>query len=103
MLERKWNTTATVFGVITCIGISLVANFQETSVITVHFLGAVLAFGAGSLYLIIQVKYSYITVKQYLPDDRQVNGNLPNLTLRNVLAQTLIYTSAGLEKRYDNH
>jgi hypothetical protein len=36
-------------------GISIVGNFQETSVLTVHLIGAMIAFGIGTVYLWIQV------------------------------------------------
>lgn len=54
-LRKKWNSTALVVGVLGCLGMSLVANFQETTVVAIHGLGAVMAFGIGSAYFIIQV------------------------------------------------
>lgn len=54
-LHRMWNTLSIIFGIVACFGISLVANFQETAVSEVHFIGAVLAFGIGILYFYVQV------------------------------------------------
>lgn len=54
-LSKRWNTAAMVVGTMGCLGMSLVANFQETSIVAVHGLGAMLAFGIGSAYFIIEV------------------------------------------------
>lgn len=44
-----------MFGYCAALGLSVVANFQETNQITVHWTGAVCAFGGGALYQVIQV------------------------------------------------
>lgn len=54
-LKPSWNTASKWCGAIACLGMSIVANFQETSVVVMHFLGALGAFGVGSFYFIIQV------------------------------------------------
>lgn len=46
----KWNHWALIFGLLSTFGLSVVANFQETSVLIVHFLGAILCFGCGTAY-----------------------------------------------------
>ncbi|XP_011645315.1 DNA damage-regulated autophagy modulator protein 2-like [Pogonomyrmex barbatus] len=51
----KWNYWALVFGLISSAGLSIVANFQETSVIVVHLIGALLCFGGGTAYFWTQV------------------------------------------------
>lgn len=55
-LKSSYNTASKWCGVLACLGISFVANFQETAVAVMHFLGALLAFGIGSVYFIIQVQ-----------------------------------------------
>lgn len=50
------NKTGVWLGFTACFGLSLVANFQETNVIAVHFLGAVLCFGVGTIYFWVQVR-----------------------------------------------
>lgn len=52
----KWNRWALIFGLIATSGLSIVANFQETSVIVVHLIGAVLCFGGGTAYFWTQVR-----------------------------------------------
>lgn len=44
-------------GFTSAFGLSLVANFQETNVIYVHFAGALLCFGVGTGYFWVQVGY----------------------------------------------
>jgi len=39
-----------IFGLGSCLGICIVANFQETNVRLVHYLGAMLCFGFGTVY-----------------------------------------------------
>lgn len=52
---RKLNFISCVIGMISTLGMTMVANFQETSMLTVHLIGAVLCFGGASLYIILQV------------------------------------------------
>lgn len=46
----KWNHWALIFGLLSTFGLSVAANFQETSVLVVHFIGALLCFGGGTAY-----------------------------------------------------
>jgi len=56
----RLNRIALILGWIAAIGISIVANFQETSVFVVHMIGAMLAFGPGTLYLWVNAILSYL-------------------------------------------
>ncbi|KAL4224506.1 autophagy modulator [Mactra antiquata] len=56
---RKLNKIGLVLGCITSFGLSLVANFQETNVETVHVTGAGLVFCVGVVYALIQTSLSY--------------------------------------------
>lgn len=51
----KLNKISVWFGIASCVGISFVANFQETNVRIVHFFGAFCCFGFGTLYFWMQV------------------------------------------------
>lgn len=51
----KHNKIALWIGYLSCFGLSLVANFQETNVIIVHLTGAFLCFGLGTVYIWLQV------------------------------------------------
>lgn len=51
----KYNNMSVWFGMLSCLGISIVANFQETNVRIVHYFGAFCCFGFGTLYFWIQV------------------------------------------------
>ncbi|GAA52004.1 DNA damage-regulated autophagy modulator protein 1 [Clonorchis sinensis] len=41
------------FGLAGAIGLSIVGNFQETSLLVVHLIGALMTFGFGTLYIIL--------------------------------------------------
>lgn len=56
----KYNKIAAVFGIASCIGISIVGNFQETNVRIVHFIGAFICFGSGTMYFWGQAFISYM-------------------------------------------
>ena len=45
---------------------SIVGNFQETQVALVHFIGASLAFGLGTLYLWMQAVVAVLTQRESL-------------------------------------
>ncbi|XP_023290703.1 DNA damage-regulated autophagy modulator protein 2 isoform X2 [Orussus abietinus] len=55
----RWNNAALILGLVSNLGLSIVANFQETSVIVVHLIGALLCFGCGAAYFWIQAMCSY--------------------------------------------
>lgn len=52
--EYRINKITFWIGILACVGISVVANFQETNVFWVHWCGAILAFGGGSVYECLQ-------------------------------------------------
>lgn len=54
-----WNKIALVLGSLAALGMSMVANFQETSVMTCHATGAYLCFVLGILYSYINTWISY--------------------------------------------
>ncbi|KAF5893279.1 transmembrane protein, partial [Clarias magur] len=53
------NTVSLVLGFISSIGISILGNFQQSVLISVHILGAFLAFFVGLVYFWIQVWLTY--------------------------------------------
>ncbi|XP_065356458.1 DNA damage-regulated autophagy modulator protein 1 [Calliphora vicina] len=56
----RYNRLAVWFGLASCLGISIVGNFQETNVRIVHFIGAFCCFGFGTLYFWMQALISYM-------------------------------------------
>lgn len=54
------NNVGLVLGMLACLGMSLVANFQETNVLAVHMIGAMMCFGIGSIYTIV---HTWITFR----------------------------------------
>ncbi|KAM6895670.1 DNA damage-regulated autophagy modulator protein 1 [Xenentodon cancila] len=53
------NKTALWFGMTSCVGMCIVATFQETTVTLVHDLGALMFFISGVLYIILQSAISF--------------------------------------------
>lgn len=52
---QKLNKIASGTGYAAAIGMTIVANFQETNALIVHFIGAMLTFGFGATYQCLQV------------------------------------------------
>lgn len=58
-LVEKLNRRSLYVGLVSAYGISIVANFQETNVRPIHYVGAFTCFGMGSVYLWHQTLISY--------------------------------------------
>ncbi|XP_019639846.1 PREDICTED: DNA damage-regulated autophagy modulator protein 1-like isoform X1 [Branchiostoma belcheri] len=56
---RLLNKVGLWVGLLTSVGLTLVANFQEGNVKTVHFIGAALVFGMGVVYSCLHTAVSY--------------------------------------------
>lgn len=54
------NLVGLVFGILSSLGMAVVANFQKTALFPVHLLGAVLTFGVGALYILVQTRVSFL-------------------------------------------
>lgn len=59
MSSQNLNFKAVWIGIGSCLGCSIVANFQETNVRIVHFIGAFTCFGLGTVYFWLQAYISY--------------------------------------------
>ena len=57
-VSHTFNKVTLSVGLTSCVGLDIVANFQESNVIVVHLLGAFLCFAAGTVYFIFQVSTS---------------------------------------------
>ena len=55
VISPKLNRVTFILGELSCLGLDLVANFQETTVGFMHMIGANLLFLAGTAYFILQV------------------------------------------------
>ncbi|ELU15811.1 hypothetical protein CAPTEDRAFT_183312 [Capitella teleta] len=53
------NKVSLVLGLLAALGVSMVGNFQETNVLVVHLIGAILAFGIGTVYCWLTSALSY--------------------------------------------
>ncbi|XP_077294279.1 DNA damage-regulated autophagy modulator protein 2 [Arctopsyche grandis] len=56
---KRLNDLSLWFGAFSCLGLSMVANFQETNVKYVHYTGAFMCFGLGTVYFWIQALVSH--------------------------------------------
>ncbi|XP_060766992.1 DNA damage-regulated autophagy modulator protein 2-like isoform X2 [Neoarius graeffei] len=55
----KLNTLGLVLGCISSFGMCVVANFQKTTLFSMHLVGAMLTFGVGALYILTHTLVSY--------------------------------------------
>ncbi|KAK4883473.1 hypothetical protein RN001_006792 [Aquatica leii] len=62
-LKPIWNKIVILLGFIASFGVSVVANFSEYSILSIHLFGAFLAFGIGSFYFYIQTWISSYYLK----------------------------------------
>ncbi|XP_029908143.1 DNA damage-regulated autophagy modulator protein 2b [Myripristis murdjan] len=56
---HKLNQFGLVLGWISSFGMCVVANFQKTTLFYMHLVGAVLTFGVGALYILVQTLLSF--------------------------------------------
>lgn len=66
---RSLNKMSLWFGILSSFGISLVANFQETNIFSVHLIGAFLAFGLGAMYQYLSVSNLNIYIAKFIPNE----------------------------------
>lgn len=57
--SERLNLTAMWLGIGSCLGCSIVANFQETNVRYMHYVGALNCFGLGTAYFWMQAYLTY--------------------------------------------
>uniref|UniRef100_M3XI93 DNA damage regulated autophagy modulator 2 n=2 Tax=Latimeria chalumnae TaxID=7897 RepID=M3XI93_LATCH len=55
----KLNKAGLGLGMISCFGLCVVANFQKSTLIYMHVVGAALTFGIGGVYILVQTVISY--------------------------------------------
>ncbi|KAL8179233.1 UNVERIFIED_CONTAM: DNA damage-regulated autophagy modulator protein 2 [Gekko kuhli] len=55
----KINKAGLVLGTVSCFGLCIIANFQKSTLIVMHVIGAGLTFGIGTLYILVQTILSY--------------------------------------------
>ncbi|KAI1731977.1 frag1/DRAM/Sfk1 family domain-containing protein [Ditylenchus destructor] len=59
LILKQFNRLSLYAGLLGAVGMSIVANFQETAVIQMHLFGAFLCFGSGCIYMLSQTWVSY--------------------------------------------
>ncbi|XP_077384746.1 DNA damage-regulated autophagy modulator protein 2b [Festucalex cinctus] len=58
-LVERLNRSGLLMGLFSSLGMCVVANFQKTTLFSVHLLGAALTLGVGALYILAQTALSY--------------------------------------------
>lgn len=56
---KRSNKVTLIMGLMSSLGISMVGNFQETEILPLHDIGAILAFGVSTVYCWVQTVVSY--------------------------------------------
>uniref|UniRef100_A0A8C8B741 DNA damage regulated autophagy modulator 1 n=1 Tax=Otus sunia TaxID=257818 RepID=A0A8C8B741_9STRI len=64
-VRSSCNMFSLCIGLMGCIGMGIVATFQELSVPSVHDIGALVAFGSGVVYITLQSIISYKSCPQW--------------------------------------
>ncbi|KAL3843026.1 hypothetical protein ACJMK2_020984 [Sinanodonta woodiana] len=96
---RCLNKAGLVMGVLSAFGLTLVANFQETSLEPVHVTGAALVFGVGVLYEFVQTALSFHMCPNF-------NGKLIcrvrlAISIISFIAMIIAFSAAGVS-HYEN-
>ncbi|XP_063000286.1 DNA damage-regulated autophagy modulator protein 2 isoform X2 [Elgaria multicarinata webbii] len=55
----RLNKVGFVLGMVSCFGLCIIANFQRSTWFSMHVIGAVLTFGIGAVYILVQTILSY--------------------------------------------
>ncbi|XP_034978853.1 DNA damage-regulated autophagy modulator protein 2 isoform X1 [Zootoca vivipara] len=55
----RLNKAGFVLGTVSCFGLCIIANFQKSTLFSVHVTGACLTFGIGAIYILVQTILSY--------------------------------------------
>lgn len=61
----RLNLVGLMLGFISSFGMCVVANFQKTTLFPMHMLGAVLTFGVGAVYIVVQTLISLYMQPQF--------------------------------------
>lgn len=73
--SARMNKTAMWLGIGSCLGCSIVANFQETNVRYMHYVGALNCFGLGTAYFWLQALLTY-NIHPYIGSIRMAHTRL---------------------------
>ncbi|NXP54859.1 DRAM2 protein, partial [Heliornis fulica] len=56
----KLNRTGLTLGLMSCFGLCIIANFQKCMLYCIYVVGAILTFGVGAIYVLVQTILSYL-------------------------------------------
>lgn len=83
LISKKLNLLRLYIGLLVALGLSIVANFQETNILAIHSLGAAMTFFGGALYIVLHVR----TIVPFVLRFKRVffSGNLHLFVQRDLL------------------
>ncbi|XP_021349475.1 DNA damage-regulated autophagy modulator protein 2-like isoform X2 [Mizuhopecten yessoensis] len=93
---RRLNNAGLVLGTLSSLGLSIVANFQETVVEPVHLTGASLVLGCGVVYEFVQ---TYVTYQMHPDFNGQFIARIRLLiSVISAIGMVMAFTSAGISR-----
>lgn len=94
-ISRRYNLIAVWTGFVSCFGLCMVGNFQETNALWVHVFGSVLAFGIGGINIAIMALFAYRLrdIFHSYPQYEIGNGLLALRIVATVLYQVFYWTT----------
>ncbi|XP_071181883.1 DNA damage-regulated autophagy modulator protein 2-like isoform X2 [Mytilus edulis] len=90
---QKFNIAGALIGIVSALGISMVANFQTDAQKALHYIGAGLAFGLGTVYCFVQTRLSW-----KLKSNNIGNRYIAIAQLINSIALTVLLVTFGISK-----
>ncbi|XP_043943684.1 DNA damage-regulated autophagy modulator protein 1 [Protopterus annectens] len=93
LISSKFNIFALIVGLFGCLGMAIVAAFQETAVPKVHDIGALMAFFCGVLHIFLQ---SIISYKMHV--NRALSHTRMAISFIAVIAFIIMLVCAGCSK-----
>ncbi|XP_063397991.1 DNA damage-regulated autophagy modulator protein 2-like isoform X2 [Mytilus trossulus] len=90
---QKFNIAGALIGIVSALGISMVANFQTDAQKALHYVGAGLAFGLGTVYCFVQTRLSW-----KLKSNNIGNRYIAIAQLINSIALTVLLVTFGISK-----
>lgn len=77
-------------GMVGAFGMFIVANFQETAVVRIHIFAAILCFGSGCAYMLLQSWSNKLWHKMILQKVRKVILGFPTERVQLILPSRLL-------------
>ncbi|XP_017160125.1 DNA damage-regulated autophagy modulator protein 2b, partial [Poecilia reticulata] len=101
---QRLNCFGLVLGWMSSFGMCVVANFQKTTLFSMHMVGAVLTFGVGALYILVQTLLShYMQPHIHSKTTFVVRLTILVWTLGSIISSILNFPLPVLKHIYNNY